>query len=136
MRSPCAEESTAESVPPNLLVVLDRSCSMTAMVGGQTKWQIAVAALSTMTTAYGGKIRFGLTLFPDLDAPDCQQSTIEIPTGADKLVANYCARGVTVQYVRMPVGEHVEFAVRGGIDAAAYLSDRFAGAAPPSNCAA
>ena len=74
-----AEETVAEAVPPNLLIVLDRSCSMTAEVGGVPKWTIAVQAINTLTTTYNTKIRFGLSLFPDLVAPSCEQDTIAIP---------------------------------------------------------
>jgi hypothetical protein len=75
-------EATIEAVPPNLLVVLDRSCSMTSVVsGGMDKWQIAVAALNGMTTAYEGQIRFGLTLFPDTVTPSCEQDVIPFPVG-------------------------------------------------------
>jgi hypothetical protein len=74
-----ATEAKAEAVAPNLLVVLDRSCSMTQTVGGMTKWQIAVAAIQTMTTKFNGKIRFGLSLFPDLVTPSCEQDAIAIP---------------------------------------------------------
>lgn len=73
---------SAEPVPPNLLVVLDRSCSMTNKVGAQTKWEIAVDALKTLTTTYNGKIRFGLTLFPDRDANSCAQGAIPVPLAA------------------------------------------------------
>ncbi len=73
------KEATADPVAPNLLVVLDRSCSMTAKVGDMTKWEIAVAALSTMTTNFNGKIRFGLSLFPDIVAPSCGQDAIIVP---------------------------------------------------------
>jgi len=62
--------------PPNLLIVLDRSCSMTDVIGGKTKWQIAVAELTQLMTTYAGKIRFGITLFPDRVMPNCTQSTI------------------------------------------------------------
>jgi hypothetical protein len=73
-------EAKIEAVPPNLLVVLDRSCSMTGMVGAQTKWQIAVAALNQLTTTYNAQIRFGLTLFPDKTPENCEQAAIPIPT--------------------------------------------------------
>lgn len=65
-------------VPPNLLIVLDRSCSMTQDGGGMTKWEFAVAAIDQMTTTFAGQIRFGLTLFPDRVNPDCQQDQIPI----------------------------------------------------------
>ena len=76
-----AQAIAADPVPPNMLVVLDRSCSMTDKVPVQTKWQIAVAALKTMTTTYAGKIRFGLTMFPDTDNVACTQAAIPVPTG-------------------------------------------------------
>lgn len=74
------EEVKAEPVAPNLLIVLDRSCSMTAgLGGGVNKWEAAVAAINTMTTQFTGKIRFGLTLFPDLVTPNCEQDAIPVP---------------------------------------------------------
>jgi hypothetical protein len=74
------QDLQAEPVPPNLVVVLDRSCSMTDDVGaGVTKWDAAVAALNTLTTTYAGDIRFGLSVFPDIVAPSCEQDTIVVP---------------------------------------------------------
>lgn len=82
------KEVKADPVAPNLLIVLDRSCSMTAgLGGGVNKWQAAVAAINTMTTQFAGKIRFGLTLFPDLVTPNCQQAEIPIPVGPDNETA-------------------------------------------------
>lgn len=73
-------EATLEAIPPNLLVVLDRSCSMDEDAGsGATKWEIAVAAINQLTTSFDGEIRFGLTLFPDKVTPDCKQDVIPIP---------------------------------------------------------
>jgi hypothetical protein len=72
-------EITVQPVAPNLLVVLDRSCSMHELVQGTAKWQIAVTAVNKLTTDYVGQIRFGLTLFPDIVTPDCQQGAIPIP---------------------------------------------------------
>lgn len=67
-------------VAPNILVVLDRSCSMQTAVNNKPKWTIAVDAIKGMTTTFDKKIRFGLTLFPDTDADKCgQASTIPIP---------------------------------------------------------
>jgi len=66
---------------PNLIIALDRSCSMTSKIAGKTKWAIAVDAISQLTSSYQGKVRFGLTLFPDTVTPNCEQSTIPIPIG-------------------------------------------------------
>ncbi|MGH7328940.1 MAG: vWA domain-containing protein, partial [Polyangiaceae bacterium] len=60
----------SDIVPPNLLITLDRSCSMTGKIdvgdGGKvSKWVIAVGALDDLMKKYDGKIRFGLLMFPD-----------------------------------------------------------------------
>ncbi len=74
VQSQCgAEEIAADVVPPNLLIALDRSCSMTSKVGSKSKWQIAVEALTRLFTTYAGQIRFGLSLFPDLGGNKCLQ---------------------------------------------------------------
>jgi hypothetical protein len=59
---------------------------------------------------------------------------LEPVAGADAIVENYCRRGVKVLYNRAPAGEHIEFQARGASDAAAYLSDRFAGEPAPNQC--
>ena len=74
----------ADAVAPNLLIDLDRSCSMTAKVKGttKTKWQIAVDAMKKVMTTNKGKIRFGLTLFPDTVKPHCTQLHFAVPVAA------------------------------------------------------
>jgi hypothetical protein len=97
-----AAEFEVEAVPPNLMIVLDRSCSMPACAaypgvawvddhpcaqagaGASTmldKWATAVSAIELMTTEFGSAARWGLQLFPDssgdacaLDAPSVQPS--------------------------------------------------------------
>jgi hypothetical protein len=60
----------ATSVPPNVLIVLDRSDSMNQMITGGTKWTVALSAISNLLTMYDGQIRFGLMLFPGTNQ-DC-----------------------------------------------------------------
>jgi hypothetical protein len=67
--------------PPNMLIVLDRSCSMRDGVMGTPKWDLAVQAINLLTTSYQDEIRFGMSLFPDIDPPSCGQLDIEIPVG-------------------------------------------------------
>jgi hypothetical protein len=75
---------TAQNVQPNLLIVLDRSCSMRALVGGTPKWTIATQALTSLVKGYAGRIRFGLELFPSRLATDrCVVGTIPIPVAAN-----------------------------------------------------
>lgn len=76
-----AEPFAIEAVVPNLFVSLDRSCSMNAKPAAlpATKWKIAVDALVKMTTDFNGKIRWGLGLFPDTIAPNCEQGPAALP---------------------------------------------------------
>jgi hypothetical protein len=73
------EEITAEPIPPNLMIVLDRSCSMRRDLSNQinlpgpNKWTYAVDAIVQLTTQFDGQIRFGLILFPDTVGSDCTQ---------------------------------------------------------------
>jgi hypothetical protein len=83
--SECGTETFAtEAIPPNFLIVLDRSCSMKreASAGsGTTKWEAAIDALVELTTRHTDSVRWGLTLFPDLGGGSCGQGDIPIPVG-------------------------------------------------------
>jgi hypothetical protein len=62
-----------------MFISLDRSCSMNNTAAPKTKWQIAVAAINTLTTNYKDKIRWGLGLFPDTVTPSCDQAAAAFP---------------------------------------------------------
>jgi hypothetical protein len=73
----------------NLMIVLDRSCSMqqkpTGGTGTLTKWQIAGNAITNLTTQYAGKLRFGLIMFPDQTGQAClQDGPIYVNVGPGK----------------------------------------------------
>lgn len=64
----------ATLVPPNVLIVLDRSSSMNAAPNGQnvnagnpSKWTIAKDAVASVSSTYATQIRFGLKLYPGED---------------------------------------------------------------------
>jgi hypothetical protein len=76
-----AEPFEIEAVVPNMFISLDRSCSMNNTAAVTTKWMIAVQALTTLTTTYTGKVRWGLGLFPDTLTPNCQQGPPALPVG-------------------------------------------------------
>lgn len=76
-----SQKAVATAIPPNMLITLDRSCSMRSAIGTSTKWAVAVKALNTMMTKYTGKIRFGITLFPDTDSAQCTQGAIPVEPG-------------------------------------------------------
>ena len=78
-----AQKITADAVPSNLIVVLDRSCSMTQkLANGKSKWEMAVSAISQMTTQFATQIRFGLSMFPTKVGDKCGVAgPIAIPIG-------------------------------------------------------
>lgn len=85
-----AELAKADVVAPNVLIVLDRSCSMTGTVAKATKWQIAVSALEGLIKKNDGALRFGLELFPDRAGDSCSQDAMTFapdPTAGAKIVA-------------------------------------------------
>jgi hypothetical protein len=78
----CGGQSFAsQRVRPDLLLVLDRSCSMRQRVGGVRKWQAAVDAIDGLTREFDDQLRFGLVLFPDTVGNQCRQGDIPIPLG-------------------------------------------------------
>lgn len=62
----------------NLVIVIDRSCSMTSnSIMGKTRWDIAVDAIKSMTTKYAGKLQFGLVMFPDKGIADSSKTCVQ-----------------------------------------------------------
>jgi len=53
---------------------------------------------------------------------------------ADKLVQDYCGRGVRIEYVKYPLAEHVTALAEGYPGAVTWLEDRFAGKPAPTSC--
>lgn len=76
-----AEEFVSEPIAPNMVMVLDRSCSMTDKINGVSKWDSAVATITQLTTTYAGLLRWGLIMFPDTLAPNCGQTEYPVPLG-------------------------------------------------------
>ncbi len=68
-------------VPPNLELVLDRSCSMRQALTGSsaTKWTAAVGAIGDVLVSYADQVRWGLTMFPDTTGESCGQDAIPVP---------------------------------------------------------
>jgi hypothetical protein len=66
------------------MVVLDKSSSMvTGMIGGETKWNVAVDGLSQVLSAYETKAEFGLMTYPK--PSECGPGTLDVaPAKANK----------------------------------------------------
>src|SRR5438128_2233373 len=84
----------ADDCHSDLMIVLDRSCSMNMPPkpgGTQTKWELAGLALQSATTKYAGKLDFGLIMFPDQTGMDCLQDGpiyVNVGPGNETAVVN------------------------------------------------
>jgi hypothetical protein len=63
------EAYEATAIPPNVMILLDRSGSMNEALDNNqgTKWDAALDAIGKVVTDYGDQVRFGLSLYPGLD---------------------------------------------------------------------
>jgi von Willebrand factor type A domain len=72
-------------VPPNVMLVLDRSGSMNDPItsGSSTsKWDDLKTALQSTITTYDSQMRFGVSLFSDPAGADCSAGAIDVTVGA------------------------------------------------------
>jgi hypothetical protein len=68
-----------EGVPPNVLILLDRSGSMNGDADGDTRWNVAKDAIDKVTTTLGDKIRFGLATYSSCLPGGCSAGSIVTP---------------------------------------------------------
>ena len=66
-------------LPPNMMIVLDRSGSMDGDVDGRTRWDVAKEAVAEATWAFDDQIRFGLVTFSSCLAGGCSPGSIVVP---------------------------------------------------------
>jgi hypothetical protein len=89
-----AQEFALETVAPNLLILLDRSCSMPECAkygliiiincfnfSDVDKWGVAVDAITQLTSSFAGQVRWGLEFFPDSAGDNCVQDPPVVPLG-------------------------------------------------------
>jgi hypothetical protein len=77
-------------IPPNVMLVIDRSGSMGASIGGgsaTTKWSDLKNAVSSLVTNYDSEMRLGAAIFSS--DGNCAASNIDVPLAA--------AAGVTIE---------------------------------------
>lgn len=81
----------SETIPPRILLVVDKSGSMEEEAVGYpgSKWDGAVASLSAVVSSLSGDVDFGLMLFPDGDAASqvCRAGALEVSVGANNAQA-------------------------------------------------
>jgi hypothetical protein len=97
---------SAQNVPPNVLIVLDRSDSMNDPINNDgTKWQVALAAINTILATYGDQVRFGLALFPG-ENQSCSQGMscgpgvvfIDVGAGTSMGINDFLAQASTCHF--------------------------------------
>jgi von Willebrand factor type A domain-containing protein len=86
-----ANEFQLEKLPPNMLIVLDRSGSMDSDVpnsGGKSRWQVASEAIAQLLVDYDATVSFGLDLFSACTGNGCAPGTIVLPIGSTAAAIN------------------------------------------------
>ncbi len=70
-----------EAVPPNLLILLDRSGSMDASVPDTNlnRWEVAKLAIAQLTNGFDAQIRFGLATYSACVGNGCSAGTVVVP---------------------------------------------------------
>lgn len=79
-----APRFTIRNRPANVLIVLDRSCSMAVIVGNQSKWDRAVEAIDSIVAEPRANLRWGLSLFPARGRSACDTEPLPVPVGPDQ----------------------------------------------------
>jgi hypothetical protein len=113
------QEFDLQTVPPNLLILLDRSCSMpdcakyglTFLVdcmntGTTDKWGEAVDVLTQVTNAFMGQVQWGLEFFPDSTGDPCLQDAPVVPpaAGTEGAIQQLLASALQVSDPNFPDG--------------------------------
>ena len=66
-------------LPPNMMILLDRSGSMDGDAEGDTRWNAARNAIETLTAAFDERVRFGLATYSACVSGGCSAGTIVVP---------------------------------------------------------
>ncbi len=78
-----AESFDLTVVPPNVMIVLDRSGSMDGDVqdSSKTRWEVAKDAIAQLVTGFDADIRFGLDTYSSCTGTECSAGSIVVPIG-------------------------------------------------------
>ena len=75
------DEFTFNSVPPNLMILVDRSGSMTGDVNGTNlnRWEVAQQAIENVVDTFNDQIRFGMSIYSSCAPGGCSAGQIVVP---------------------------------------------------------
>ncbi len=87
-----------EALPPNLLILLDRSGSMAAEVPGtgSNRWEVAGAAINQVAGTFESMIRIGLATYSSCLPGGCSAGAIQVPIALHNATAISNFLGTTV----------------------------------------
>ena len=74
-------------LPPNMMILLDRSGSMDGDAEGDTRWNVAKNAIEAVTSAFDDEARFGLATYSACLPGGCSAGTIVVPIAANNAAA-------------------------------------------------
>src|SRR3954466_5310711 len=78
-----AMEFALQRIPPNVMLVIDRSGSMGGSIGGgsaTTKWDDLKSAVSSLVTSYDSQMRLGAAIFSS--DGNCAAANVDVPLAA------------------------------------------------------
>jgi hypothetical protein len=105
---------SAEPIPANVMITIDRSGSMDSNIGNDgSKWDVGRAAIEALLATASPAISFGLNVYPGFnqscsDGQNCAEGVVALPVGSsrDDIVA-YLNDAETCSF-RTPTAENLE----------------------------
>jgi hypothetical protein len=89
--SPAVTRAADLCTHSRLMIVLDKSSSMTGALAGSTKWDVAVGAIDAVALAYQNSIDLGLMIFPQ--PAECSPGAVFVEPGPGTRDAMMAALG-------------------------------------------
>jgi hypothetical protein len=74
-----SSEFSITELPPNVMILLDRSGSMDGDAGDDTRWNVAKKAIETLTSTFDDRIRFGLATYSSCVSGGCSAGAVIVP---------------------------------------------------------
>lgn len=105
---------SAEPIPANVMITIDRSGSMNSDIGDDgSKWDVGRAAIEQLMATASPSISFGLNVYPGFnqdcsDGQDCGEGVVALPVGSDRqAIVAYLEDAETCSF-RTPTAENLE----------------------------
>lgn len=77
-----SSEFKIAELPPNVMILLDRSASMDGDAGDDTRWNVAKKAIEALSAEFDDRVRFGLATYSSCVKGGCSPGQIVVPIAA------------------------------------------------------